>query len=87
MADGDGLRAGFIPRWLALSGYGIALVLLLTIDVTPWVELLFPFWILPSFYDRWTEKVAEPFYEEELWSNLAVGLAIRSGLRLVPTRS
>jgi hypothetical protein len=40
------LRTGFIPRWLGFSGYAIALVLLLAIDVTPWVELLFPIWIL-----------------------------------------
>ena len=41
-----GLRTGFIPRWLAFSGWAIALVLLLVIDVTPWIELLFPLWIL-----------------------------------------
>jgi hypothetical protein len=41
-----GLRTGFIPRWLGFSGYAIALVLLLVIGVTPWVELLFPLWIL-----------------------------------------
>jgi hypothetical protein len=41
-----GLRTRFMPRWLAFSGYAIALVLLLAIDVTPWVELLFPIWIL-----------------------------------------
>ncbi len=41
-----GLRTGFIPRWLGLSGYAIALVLLLAIEVTPWAELLFPIWIL-----------------------------------------
>jgi hypothetical protein len=31
-----GLRTGFMPRWLGFSGYAIALVLLLAIDVTPW---------------------------------------------------
>ena len=41
-----GLRTGFMPRWLGFSGYAIALVLLLVIDVTPWVEVLFPLWIL-----------------------------------------
>lgn len=41
-----GLRTGFLPRWLGFSGYAMALVLLLVIDVTPWVELLFPLWIL-----------------------------------------
>jgi hypothetical protein len=41
-----GLRTGFLPRWLVFAGYAIALILLLAIDVTPWVELLFPLWIL-----------------------------------------
>jgi hypothetical protein len=39
-------RTGFLPRWLVFAGYAIALILLLAIDVTPWVELLFPLWIL-----------------------------------------
>jgi hypothetical protein len=41
-----GFRTGFLPRWLVFAGYAIALILLLVIDVTPWVELLFPLWIL-----------------------------------------
>jgi hypothetical protein len=40
------LRTGFLPRWLVFAGYAIALILLLVVDVTPWVELLFPLWIL-----------------------------------------
>jgi len=41
-----GLRTGFLPQWLAFGGYATALVLLLAVSVTPWVELLFPVWIL-----------------------------------------
>lgn len=41
-----GLRIGFLPRWLAFSGYAMALILLLGIKVTLWIELLFPFWVL-----------------------------------------
>jgi len=41
-----GIRTGFIPRWLAASGYAIAAILLLGIGVTLWVELLFPLWVL-----------------------------------------
>ena len=41
-----GLRTGFMPRWLGFLGYAIALILLLAVAVTPWVELLFPLWIL-----------------------------------------
>jgi hypothetical protein len=46
-----GLRTGFLPRWLGFSGYTIAVILLLGIKVTLWVELLFPFWVfLLSIY-------------------------------------
>ena len=41
-----GLRTEFLPRWLALSGYVIAVILLLGIGVTRWVELLFPLWVV-----------------------------------------
>ena len=51
------LRTGFIPRWLGFSGYAIALVLLLAIDVTPWVELLFPIWILLLSVDTLAESL------------------------------
>src|SRR4030095_9462596 len=61
-----GLRTGFLPRWLVFAGYAIALILLLVIDVTPWVALLFPLWILlvsldtlvTSFRRRETERLA-----------------------------
>jgi len=54
-----GLRTGFIPRWLGFSGYAVALVLLLVIDVTPWVELLFPFWILLLSLDTLVKSLTE----------------------------
>ena len=41
-----GLQTNFIPRWLGFSGYAVAVILLLGIDFTRWVEVLFPFWIL-----------------------------------------
>jgi hypothetical protein len=41
-----GLRTGLIPRWLGFFGYAVALILLLGIDLTRWVEVLFPAWIL-----------------------------------------
>ena len=41
-----GLRTGFSPRWIALLGYLVAVVLLLGIRISLWVELLFPFWVL-----------------------------------------
>jgi hypothetical protein len=41
-----GLRTGFIPRWVALVGYGCAIVLLLVIANWPWIGMLFPLWVL-----------------------------------------
>jgi hypothetical protein len=40
------LRTQVIPRWLAFSGYASAVVLLVSIGISPWVQLLFPLWIL-----------------------------------------
>jgi hypothetical protein len=40
------LRTGVIPRWLAYTGYASALVLLVSLGISPWVHLLFPLWIL-----------------------------------------
>jgi len=40
------LRTRLAPRWLVASGYGIAIVLLLTVGSFAWVELLFPAWVL-----------------------------------------
>jgi hypothetical protein len=41
-----GLRTAFLPRWVALVGYGCALVLLLVITNWAWIGLLFPLWVL-----------------------------------------
>src|SRR3954454_10745216 len=38
-------RLRLIPRWLAFVGYVTAAVLLLTVGVIPWLELLFPAWV------------------------------------------
>jgi len=40
------LRTRLAPRWLVASGYGIAIVLLLTAGSFAWVELLFPAWVM-----------------------------------------
>jgi hypothetical protein len=40
------VRTKVIPRWLAFSGYASAAVLLISIGISPWVQLLFPLWIL-----------------------------------------
>jgi hypothetical protein len=40
------LRTGAGPRWLALTGFGIAALLLLVTFFFPWTALLFPIWVL-----------------------------------------
>src|ERR1022692_2129097 len=39
-------RTGVIPRWLSTTGLATGLVLLVGVGISPWVELLFPAWIL-----------------------------------------
>jgi len=41
-----GLRTAIFPRWLSLSGYACALVLLVVIDDWRWITLIFPIWML-----------------------------------------
>jgi hypothetical protein len=45
VASTIGRRGGGIPRWLALAGYAVALVLLLSVAYAPIVALLFPAWV------------------------------------------
>ncbi len=48
------LRTHILPRWLVFAGYGCAGVLLISVGLTPWVQLLFPVWIaLLSIHILW----------------------------------
>ncbi len=40
------LRTGLGPRWLVSSGFAVAVLLLVTVGLFAWVELLFPAWVL-----------------------------------------
>jgi hypothetical protein len=40
------LRLGILPRWLAVFGSVVAVVLLVTVDRFAWVQILFPVWVL-----------------------------------------
>jgi hypothetical protein len=42
----DTLRTKVVPRWIGLLGFAVAVVLLISVGLTAWVELLFPAWIL-----------------------------------------
>ena len=40
------LRTAFLPRWVAFSGFGCGLVLVVVITDWEWIALLFPSWIM-----------------------------------------
>ena len=40
------IRTGIFPRWMAFLGYGLALLLLLSIGYLSWAPLVFPLWVL-----------------------------------------
>jgi hypothetical protein len=44
-------RTQIVSRWLTLAGLACAVVLLVGIGINPWVELLFPAWILALSLD------------------------------------
>jgi len=44
-------RTQIVSRWLTLSGLACAVVLLVGIGISPWVEVLFPLWILALSLD------------------------------------
>ena len=39
------IRTAVLPRWIALLGYALGAVLLLSIGVIVWIPLLFPLWV------------------------------------------
>lgn len=44
-------RTQIVSRWLLVAGLACAVVLLVGVGITPWVELLFPAWILALSLD------------------------------------
>jgi hypothetical protein len=40
------LRTRILPRWMAVLGYVLALVLLLSVGTIQWIPLFFPLWVL-----------------------------------------
>ena len=40
------VRLHLVPRWLAVYGYVTALALLVTLGSIPWIEIVFPLWVL-----------------------------------------
>ena len=48
-------RTQIVSRWLTVAGIATALVLLVGVGISPWVELLFPAWILAVSIDILTD--------------------------------
>ena len=44
-------RTAIVSRWLTVAGMATAVVLLVGVGISPWVELLFPVWILAVSID------------------------------------
>ena len=44
-------RTAIVSRWLVIAGLACALILLVGVGISPWVELLFPAWILALSLD------------------------------------
>jgi hypothetical protein len=40
------LKTGLMPRWLVLATYAMAVLLLVTADMSVWLGLVFPVWVL-----------------------------------------
>ena len=40
------LRTQVVPRWIGMPGFAVAVVLLISVGLTAWVQLLFPAWVL-----------------------------------------
>lgn len=40
------VRTETVPRWMALLGFALALMLLLTVQIIEWMLLVFPLWVL-----------------------------------------
>ncbi len=53
-------RTEIVSRWLTVAGLATALVLLVGIGISPWVELLFPAWILALSIDFLTAGPRTP---------------------------
>jgi hypothetical protein len=44
-------RTQIVSRWLTIAGVATALILLVGVGISSWVELLFPVWILALSID------------------------------------
>jgi hypothetical protein len=52
-------RTGALPKWIGMLGLPVAVLLLISVGLTPWVELLFPAWILVLSIDTLRTELGE----------------------------
>ena len=52
-------RIGALPKWVGITGLPVAVLLLISVGLTPWVELLFPAWILLLSIDTLRTEMRE----------------------------
>lgn len=71
-------RTAFVSRWLVVAGLVCAVALLVGIGISPWVELLFPAWILALSLDVLIVGSPEPAPTEV---RALVQCCLRSSLR------
>jgi hypothetical protein len=55
------IRTGFIARWLAVLGYALALLLLLSNRQIGWILLVFPLWVLAVSIYILIDNLRRPF--------------------------
>ena len=55
-------RTEIVSRWLTVAGFMSALVLLVGIGFSPWVDLLFPAWILAMSIDILAAGLRSPVH-------------------------
>jgi hypothetical protein len=54
------LRTHSAPRWIAILGIAVAVVLLITLGLSPWLYLLFPSWVALLSVDLLWRSFTEP---------------------------
>jgi hypothetical protein len=53
-------RTQIVSRWLTMAGLACALALMVGIGISPWIELLFPAWILALSLDILAARARPP---------------------------
>jgi hypothetical protein len=54
------IRTEAMPRWIGIIGYASAVILLISLGISQWVELLFPAWILLVSIDTLVTSLRRP---------------------------